>query len=228
MKLTVLFPAYFPELQWWHKFSRADVVVFLDDYPFSGSSHINRAYIKSVDGKVPLTVPVLHPSKHPLVRDLAVDNSKNWRRTHRHSVEISYRNAPYFEHYFPHLEAFYAQERRGFLEVAMDGIQLVKALLRWEKEEYFSSETAFQGTREERVLQLLREYNCSTYLIESESEPYFNRSKLEEEGYLVELVPPPTKPYQQQFEPFIPGLSILDVLLNEGPYAIHIVRDEQA
>jgi len=43
----------------------------------------------------------------------------------------------------------------------------------------------------------------------------------------VERVPPPTRPYQQQFEPFIPGLSILDVLLNEGPYSIPIIRDEQ-
>ena len=227
MKLTVLFPAYFPSLLWWNKFLRADIVVFLDDYAFPTSAHLNRTYIKSVEGKVPLTVPVLHKGPEQAVRNVRVDETKNWRKTHQHSIETNYRNAPYFEHYFPHLQEFYGQVRSTFFEVAMDGFQLVTQLLRLEKESHFSSETRFTGSREERILKLLRKYNCSTYLIETDSEEYFDAEVIEREGYLVELVPPPTKPYQQQFEPFIPGLSILDVLLNEGPYAIPILRDEQ-
>jgi|Deesub1362B_J571_1020462.scaffolds.fasta_scaffold07570_2 hypothetical protein len=227
MKLTVLYPAYFPNLLWWHKFTESDVPVLLDDYPYSSSLHINRTDIKSVNGKLTLTVPLSQPEKGKTeIRSVPIDASKNWRRTHLASLETNYRNAPYFEHYFPHLKSFYEREWSSFFDLCLEGIRLIQKLLRLEKEIHFSSETPVKGSREERVIQLLRRYNCSTYVIEEHSGSYFDPAVLEKEGYLVEFVKSPTHPYEQQFEPFIPGLSILDVLMNEGPYTIRVIGEK--
>lgn len=224
-KLCTLFPAYLPTLTWWQKKTVSDCVVFLDSPPYSPRSHVNRAWVKTVDGKSLLTVPVLSPENHSTpVKSIRIDPISNWFRTHKASLNSNYRNSPYFDFYFPHFEEFYAKQWQELFDLNLGGIKLIDRLLRWDKDYYFSSEIKVTGTREERVMQLLDRFDCDIYIIEAGAEPYFNRSILESHGFQIEEIPCFEIRYEQQFSGFISNLSIVDLVFNEGPYAVKLLK----
>ncbi len=224
-KLCTLFPAYFPSLSWWQKKAASDCVVLLDSPSYSHRSHINRTNVKTVDGKKLLTVPVLRPeSQLSSIRDIRIDPFNNWYRTHRASLISNYRNAPNFDFYFPYLEEHYSNSWHRLIDLNLAGIHLIDNLLRWKTDIVFSSTLSTSGAREERVMQLLSQFDCDTYVLESQAKPYFDTSILDLHGYKIEETPALETLYEQQFSGFIPDLSILDLILNEGPYSVKILN----
>ena len=227
-KLTTLFPSYFPSVSWWQKMTSSDVVIILDSQPFSSRSGMNRTWIKTKEGRKNLTVPVLRQEhQSTAAREIKIDPISNWSRTHKASLVSNYRNTPYFEHYFPHFEEFYSQQWKTLIECNVAGIKLINGLLRWETRIYFSSEIPTSGSREERVIQLLEKFDCDCYVIESNSEAFFRTQILEERGYDVECIGPFKIEYEQQFEEFCFDLSVIDVIFNEGPYAVNLLKSSE-
>ena len=224
-KLCTLFPAYFPSLSWWQKKVASDCVVLLDSPSYSHRSHINRTNVKTVDGKKLLTVPVLRSeSQSSPIGDILIDPNSNWYRTHRASLISNYRNAPYFDFYIPYLEEHYSNSWQRLIDLNLAGIKLIDNLLRWKTDTVFSSTLSTSGTREGRVIQLLNQFDCDTYVIESQAKPYFDGSILELHGYKIEEIPALETMYEQQFSGFIANLSILDLILNEGPYSVKYLK----
>lgn len=227
LKLTTLFPAYFPPLLWWQKAHAADMVVLLDDLPKPRLSRINRCQVKSAEGKDRLSIPV-HGSKkeQPIINQLKIDTTKNWRRVHRAAIQSNYSNSPYFEHYFPYLEDFWAGSETGFSEVCLRSLRLIAQLLRLNLNFMFHSQWPTEGEKENRVIELMRRHGCQTYVIEAGHDAYFKDDILVKNGYFLQEIHPNLCEYEQQFGRFLPGLSILDALFNEGPYVVQLLNDE--
>ncbi len=226
MKLTILYPTYFPSLIWWQKAFAADVVIILDDQPNPRLGYINRCYLKSITGKAKMTVPVLKSeTKNFVIKDQKIDNNQYWYRTHRASIISNYSNSPYFEFYFPYLQDFYNKSWHKLIDLNLESSKLVGKLLRKKLKFYFFSQTPTTGSREEKIINLLQRYNCRTYVIESDHQNYFDDKKLVEKKFFIEEIQPAGITYEQQFGDFISGLSILDLLFNEGPYTVEIIND---
>ena len=202
----------------------ADVVVFLDSQPYSPRSNINRASIKTADGRKEMTVPILRPEHQNMAaKEIRIDPMSNWRRTHKAGLVSSYGNTPYYEYYFPHFEEFLSHKRKQLIECNLAGIELINRLLRRDMDYVFSSEIRTSGSREERVIQLLERFGCSSYVIEAGSESFFQSWLLEERGYSVDFIAPGRIEYEQQFSGFCRNLSIIDLLFNEGPYTVALL-----
>lgn len=226
MKLTILYPTYFPSLLWWQKALAADVVIILDDQPNPRLGYINRCYIKSITGKTKMTVPVLKSeTKDYVIKDQKIDNNQYWYRTHRASIISNYSNSPYFEFYFPYLVEFFKNPWHKLIDLNLESSKLVGKLLRKKLEYNFFSQTPTLGSREEKIIQLMKHYKCRTYIIESDHQNYFDDKKLVEKKFFIEEIQPARITYEQQFGDFISGLSILDLLFNEGPYTVEIIHN---
>jgi len=108
MKLTTLYPAYFPSMIWWQKAYAADVIVILDDQDYPRLGHLNRCWIKTVEGKIPLSVPVRSSKRDQrLIYQQGIDLTKNWNRTHQASLMSNYQHAPYYEFYYPYIGDYF-------------------------------------------------------------------------------------------------------------------------
>ncbi|HDL18924.1 MAG TPA: hypothetical protein ENH29_07705 [Bacteroidetes bacterium] len=227
LKLTTLFPAYFPPLFWWQKAGAADVVVLLDDLPKPRLSHIDRCQVKSAEGRNALTIPV-HGSKkeYPVINQLKIDTTKNWRRVHCAGMQSNYSNSPYFEYYFPCLVNFWAGAESNFSEVCLKSIRLVAKLLRLNLNFVFHSQWPTKGEKENRVMELMQRHHCQSYVIEANHDTYFRDDFLLKKSYFLQEIRPNSSEYEQQFGRFIPGLSILDTLFNEGPYVVQLMNEE--
>ena len=85
----------------------------------------------------------------------------------------------------------------------------------------FESELKTSNTKTERIIEICKKLKASTYLSGSGGREYLDESRFEEEGIDLEYQHFAHPSYQQQFmkddEDFLPYLSVLDLLLNEGP-----------
>ena len=128
----------------------------------------------------------------------------DWRKNHLKSIESAYRLSAFYEYYADDFDGFYEQETRLLFDwnfnllqrlLRMLGITMPPAIT-WD----------FEACSE----------NCRDFRNSIHPKPRLMRSD-------TSFVP---VPYQQVFQErygFIPNLSSIDLLFNEGPLAVEIL-----
>jgi hypothetical protein len=104
----------------------------------------------------------------------------------------------------------------SIIETDLTIIQLFAKLLRVNNEFKYLSEFQINQTGTDRIIALGKRLNSDIYLITENESAYVDKKKLEEAGIKLKIVQPIFRKYHQQFEPFTPDLSMLDVLFNLG------------
>ena len=79
-----------------------------------------------------------------------------------------------------------------------------------------SSDLNLKGNSSEKLTNMLCKTGCHTYLVDSELENYLKKEHFENEGFSLKFMNPEIHQYHQLFGDFIPNLSVIDLLLNEG------------
>ncbi len=167
--LTAIFPAYFPDVLTFRRIARSSTLLILDDRPARSSGKWLRAAIKTAEGKRYLSLPTHSPAGKPATfRNLQIDLTKNWQKKHRHSLWASYKNAPFFEHYWPRIEPLFERADSHYIRFFEKILLLLFDILGWGPRFYFSSALSLSGSREAQILRLLQEKGLSTYLIGEE------------------------------------------------------------
>ena len=192
--MTILPLCYLPSVEYVARLLREQCVIDVGEN-YVKRSERNRAYILSANKVMPLTVNVVGGNRPRLpMRDVEIDYSKRWQHQHWVSIVSAYKSSPYFDHYAPYLEPFYRREWRYLVDYNRELLELLLRLL---------------GSPMELPL--------SEQYVESREGDLDLRPKHREGSTFV------AEPYFQNFSermPFQPNLSVLDLLLCEGPSAI--------
>ena len=195
--MVILPSAYMGSVSYFAQLLRGDYVIDTGEH-FIKRSQRNRAVILSANGPLALTVNVEHANtpRRPM-RDVRIDYSKRWQHRHWVSIVSAYRSAPYFDYYAPAIEPFYRRVWRYLLDYNME---YTAALLRM-----------LGGTGPLRV--------SESYVEAADGDT--DLRPRHSEGPTG-----PVEPYIQVFSdrmPFVPDLSVLDLVMCEGPAAIDVV-----
>ena len=172
--------------------------IILDVYEnFNKQSFRNRCVIASPNGPLKLIIPVVRSSKN-IVKDVKIDNTQNWKKIHWKSLETSYRSSPYFEFYEDEFYSLYFKNKNDFLFDFNNKINLsiLKCL-------GIETEIIISSSYVEKDLEIEDFRN----IIPSKSK---GLEKFKEIKY--------NQVFQEK-QSFLPNLSILDLLFNEGPLA---------
>src|SRR5438105_15772232 len=105
MILTAHQPVYLPWLGLFHKIALADLFVSYDQVQYLSYDWNNRNRVKTANGPVWLTVPVLrkgHLQKR--ICDLEISYARPWAQKHWRTIREAYGRAPYFDCYAEFLE----------------------------------------------------------------------------------------------------------------------------
>ena len=192
--MTILPLSYLPSVEYVARLLREQCVIDVGEN-YVKRSERNRAYILSANKVMPLTVNVVGGNRPRLpMRDVKIDYSKRWQHQHWVSIVSAYKSSPYFDHYAPYLEPFYRREWRYLVDYNRELLELLLRLL---------------GSP--MALPLSEQY------VEAREGDLDLRPKHREGSTFV------AEPYFQNFSermPFQPNLSVLDLLLCEGPSAI--------
>ena len=195
--MTILPVAYMPSVEYVARLLREESVVDLGENYIKRSQR-NRAQILSANGVMSLTVNVENANRpRQMIKDVRIDYSKRWQHQHWVSIMSAYKSSPYFDHYAHLLEPFYKREWRYLVDYKMEYLSTLLRLLGVDDKVNISEK--YVVAREGDIDLRPKHNEGSTFV----AEPYF-----------------------QVFSdrmPFVANLSILDLLLCEGPQAVSAV-----
>ena len=227
MRVVILQPGYLPWLGFFDQFRQSDIFIFYDDVQFDRRSWRNRNRIKSHAGIQWLTVPVLKKGRYTqAIRETQIDNTQPWQRKHLGSIRASYARAPYFDCYYPDIEAVISKPWAFLVDVDMAVIHLVLGWLGLARETRFSSDLCIDGHKTQRLYEICHAFGATEYLSPNAAYAYLDESVFHLNGVRLRYHNYAHPIYRQQFGPFVSHLSVIDLLFNHGPESLSILSTQ--
>jgi len=199
------------------KISKADVFILADNFQFKKNYYENRNKIRTKDGWQWLTVPV-EKDNHKPINEVKIINDIKWQLKYLNTIKQNYQKSEKFNFYYLDIENIilgnwssigYLNER--LLKLFLNWFNIKTSIIR-------SSELNLQHLNEGTItlLEICQKVGADTYLSGSSGKDYLNLDLFEKNNIKIvfhEFIHPI---YKQQYSPFIPGMSAIDYLFNEG------------
>ena len=189
----LIHPTYFPNVAQFVAIVKSDIVHFEVCDNYQKQTLRNRTEIYGANGKLALTVPVSYTQKNrQLYKDVKIANENNWQQQHLKSLQSAYSMSPFFEFYIDDLMPLFEKQYDYILDFNLNCFEVLL-----------------------NALQL----NISpkpTSIFEKEPTGKTDYKNLVKRNFKVDSLQPYTQVFTEKHG-FIPNLSILDLLFNEGP-----------
>jgi hypothetical protein len=210
-RIALLSNAYLGPVQYYSKIVSYLLVLIELFETYHKQSYRNRCIILGANGPLVLSIPVLDgPRAKASMNEIQLSYDHNWQQIHWKSIVSAYKNSPFFDHYSDELAPFYHQRNWKYLIDYNSEIQdtVLKAInfkpeIKY-TESYIKSGETPEGTDDFR------------YSIHPKSQ----RQGFDNEFKAISY----HQVFNEQFT-FTPNLSIIDLLFNEGPDTMAVLRD---
>ncbi len=194
MRSVLLHPTYFPSIATFVAIAKTDTIMFEVCDNYQKQTYRNRMFIYDVNGKLPLTIPVIYSQKNrQLYKDILIAEDENWQDLHWKSIQSAYSSSPFFEFYEHDFQPLFTEKFTNLMDFNFKSMEVIFGCLELPFE--FETTKTFEKHPENRI-----DYRSLAD----------NRKEVEQDF----------KGYIQVFDDkhgFIPNLSILDLICNEGP-----------
>lgn len=199
----LIHPTYFPSISHYVAMMQADSVTLEMEDNFQKQTNRNRMYIYSPNGVQLLNIPVKHAvEKHQKYKDVRIENDFGWQKNHFKSLEAAYRTSPFFEYFEDDFRPLFEKKHEFLMDLNLEVFHLVNESLG----------INIQPLKTTEFFHEVPDYNDFRHLANGKKDT----TQIEE--------------YTQVFNEkhgFINNLSILDLLFNEGRYAVDYLKNQQ-
>lgn len=216
MKLAVMQPYIFPYIGYFQLLKNADIFVFYDDVNYIKGGWINRNQILINAEKKMFTVPCIKASPNKKINEIPIDYNHKLYKNITKSIVQNYRKAPHFEVVFPIIEDVLSYQASNIGQLAGYSIIKVAAYLGLEKTFRYSSISYHESCgkdRAERLVDIIQKENASTYINMIGGEELYSKAFFKSYGIDLLFLNPQLKEYPQSTNPFVEGLSIIDIMM---------------
>jgi len=222
--ISIRQPGYLPYLGFFKKIQVSDIFVEFDDVPYTRSDWDNRNQIRTFDGTVRLTIPVYNKLGQRL-KDVMIVNTENWSKKHKIAIKNNYQKAPYFSKYWDLIESILEKNHEKLIDLNLSLIDYFCSELSINTKIIKSSELNIDLKGSERLLEICKKLNAKKYLSGIHGKNYLNEKIFSDANIEViyENFAHPT--YHQIHGNFIPNMSIIDLLFNEGDNSKRILNE---
>ena len=219
MKVAISQSNYIPWKGYFDLVNRVDVFVLYDDMQYTRRDWRNRNKIKISRGTQWLTIPVKVKGKYfQRINETRICDQK-WPEKHWRTIELNYKKAKYFFEYRNVFKKIYSQMEEEFLSIInYKFIKCICKLLGINTEIIWSSEFDLVGDRNERLLNICTTLGASEYISGPSAQSYMDIDLFKNNMIKVSWMNYDDYPeYSQTSYPFEHGVTILDLIFNEGP-----------
>ena len=222
MKKTVAIAQsnYIPWKGYFDLINSADELILYDDMQYNRRAWRNRNLIKSSRGPIWLTIPVLVKGKYSQkIKDTVIADA-NWKRDHWKIISHNYSKAKHFSEYRPFFEELYATTETYLSRINYLFISAICRLLGITTTISWSMDYELTGDKTEMLMNLCKQAGATSYISGPAAKVYLNEDVFLRENISVSYMDYSGYPeYQQLYPPYQSEVSIIDLILNEGPNA---------
>lgn len=223
MILTAHQPVYIPWLGLFHKIALADMFCIFDIAQYQTKDYNNRNKIKTNTGPIWLSVPV--ESKDHFQKklcDIRVINN-GWNRKHLKSIQLAYQKAPYYKEYIEPVARILQSDYAFLTDLNTDILRCFLAALGMSVPVVKASDYDFAGAKSDLVLDMCVKLKANQYIFGAQGRNYADVQSFQSQGIGVTFQDYVHPVYRQLHGEFVPYMSLLDLLFNEGPASYSIM-----
>lgn len=198
---------YFGSISQYAVIAQSDSIIFENEDNYQKQTYRSRNYIYGANGKLLLTIPIKHTgdkrNNKQLYKDVKIENEFKWQLLHWKSIESAYRTSPFFEYYEDEMIHLFEKRKNFLLDFNYECMEVIQDCLQLD---ISYTKTLTYQKEVETVIDLRT-------LVNAKKEKQYELSS-----------------YIQVFSDkygFIPNLSILDLLFNEGTNALTYLEEQQ-
>jgi hypothetical protein len=220
LQLAIMQPYFFPYVGYFQLIHAVDTLVFYDDVTYRKQGWINRNRILVGGAARFFTVPVRGASSSVLIHRTFVDEAQlpRWRKRFLRTLAEAYASSPQLPVVLDLVVAALDAESSDVAALAQRSVRLCCEYLDL-KPRFLVSSSSFPATGASsgatRVLDICRATGATTYVNAPGGRGLYEASVFARHGVALRFLVPRLDRYPQPGPTFVPGLSILDLLLRQ-------------
>ncbi len=227
MKLAIMQPYFFPYIGYFQLINAAQKHVVYDDVNFIKNGWINRNRILVNGFPHYINVAIRGASSFHAIKGTAIEPAVLWRDKLLKSIEYNYKRAPCFQSAFPVISDLIRFPSSELSEYLLNSLKGVLRYLKIGTRLVESSATYGNGElhAQERILDICRREGAKEYINVIGGTPLYQKDIFARNGIQLRFMKSVLTPYRQFAEPFVPALSIIDVMMFNPVEAITRMLD---
>ncbi len=219
-KIAILQSNYIPWKGYFDIIGLVDEFILFDDMQYTKNDWRNRNKIKTPQGLKWLSIPVETSGRLTntrLIRETKIIDA-NWNKKHWNTLLLNYSKAEYFNEFKSFFEELYLNCHEEFLsKINYRFIKNICDLLEIKTKLSWSMDYILPEGKTEKLISLCIQAGADYYLSGPSAKDYINENLFKEAGIQLEFMDYSGYPeYRQLFPPFEHGVSIIDLIFNEG------------
>jgi hypothetical protein len=228
MNGTILQPAYLPWLGYFEMLDASELYVIFDHVQYIKKERHNRNKIKGPQGEIVLSIPVKKAPQKTSIRDIEISyDDGNHLLKHWKSIQHAYQKAPYFDQYHDAISQIYSTKHEKLMGLSVELIRAFCTLLRINVKFVYSSDypqVHLQDTKTGRVIDLCIQSGIKLLYDAKGAEEFIDPDLFKTHKLEVKFHNYNHPEYRQQHGDFLPYMSVIDLLFNEGPNSLAVIR----
>lgn len=221
MKVGIMQPYFFPYLGYWQLINAVDKYVVYDDVAFIKGGWISRNNILLNGMRHMITLPLCNPSVNKKINEIEITKDKIAVKKLIKTVNSAYLKAPYYDTIMPMIERLISDNDT----IAMLNYNSVIEIARYLKiktEIILSSKIEKNNDLkgESKVLEINKILDADTYYNAIGGQQLYDKMEFKKHGVELCFCKMKEIVYKQYNNEFVPGLSIIDVLMFNSPEKI--------
>ena len=220
MKLAIMQPYFFPYIGYFQLMSIVDHWVVFDDIQFIDKGWVNRNRILHPDIKKEwqyITVPLSKRRQFDKICDIEINARVNWRDQIMGKLTSYKRKAPHYNQTVDFLGDCFETSETNLSRFLVTLLKKSADLLEIDTKLTVQSEMGLELGEIEHpgqwALRICEKMNASEYINPYGGAGLFEEQEYEDVGIKIRFHRPLLREYSQRRDGFVPGLSLIDVLM---------------
>lgn len=226
-RIAILQSNYIPWKGYFDLINSVDEFIVYDDAQYTKRDWRNRNLIKTKNGLQWLTVPVEVKHKYKQAIKDAKISDFNWSAKHLKNLRYNYSKAECYNEMIDWINEIFNQcAHEIFLsDINLILIRKLAEFLGIKTKISFSSDYIIEGNRTEKLLNMCIQAGADEYLSGPAAKSYMDLSVFEKERINVAWMNySGYSEYIQSYPPFVHGVSIMDLILNNGHKSVNYLN----
>lgn len=229
-KILITQSNYIPWKGYFYAISKVDVFVVYDEMQYTKRDWRNRNLIKTPNGLKWLSIPVEVKGKYFQKINETKVLDKKWNKSHLGTLKQNYNKAKFYKETIGWIEELYMKCDFEYLsEINLYFIREINKFLNIDTEIRFSKDFKLHEDRNMRLINICKDLNASDYYSGPAAKSYMNEELFYANNIKFRYFNYSNYPqYTQLYDGFEHGVSILDLIFNEGIDSIKFLNQSNS